>query len=453
MLRVVGRKAPLNPGSGQAAPSRTSVALPVGTNRSASLPASVRSTANGIGVEASAASGVRPRTPFANTAVSVVGSSVTCRSPNVSGDTASVPRRSAISIGGRGAIPVDGDRRGVEPGEVGRRDRALQPHRRAVDDHLVQAAVPDLRRRGGLDRQLLGMDVGVPRHRRRRAVRLSLERFVWQVEHDAPDRLRPADAADRVLHDLVAPRRALGDEDPHQRQRDHQADAEDADGDHLEDGGSAGVRRQWGDGGHARALLLRLETRRGAMPRPGPISAAGRGATRAGGGRSGAGLWRDCGGGVKSPACLYGADRGHRRGRGRHPRIGRLRARARRARGGRLRRRTARLERLRGGAARSRHPRHRPARHGRPRAVPPPALALRGAADRLPHLARGGVRSRARPRDRRRRLPVQAVLDARADGPRQGAAAARLAGPRAEPGASPGSARGRARGRAQIPRR
>ena len=66
----------------------------------------------------------------------------------------------------RGTIPVDRHGRRVEPGEIGRRDRALQPHRRAIDDHFVEAAVPDLRRCGRLDRQLLGMDVGVPRHRR-----------------------------------------------------------------------------------------------------------------------------------------------------------------------------------------------------------------------------------------------------------------------------------------------
>ena len=153
---------------------------------------------------------------------------------------------------------------------------------------------------------------------------------------------------------------------------------------------------------------------------------------RAAGG-SGAGLWRDCGGGVKSGHAGTRADSRHRRGRRRDPRIGRFRARARRAYGGRLRRRPARLERVRGGAARSRHPRHRPARHGRPRALSPPALALRGAADCLPHLARGGVRLRARPRDWRRRLPVQAVLDARADGPGQGAVAARVPWPRVDP--------------------
>ncbi len=156
-------------------------------------------------------------------------------------------------------------------------------------------------------------------------------------------------------------------------------------------------------------------------------------------GVSAAGLWPDRGGGGQSRACrrqdaswpivededairesvVFALEREGHRGR-------------------RLRRRPAApgsaFER---GAARSRHPRHRPARHGRPRAVPPPALALGGAADRLPDLARGGVRSRARPRDRRRRLPVQAVLDARADGPRQGPAAPRGARP-AEPGPAAG---------------
>ena len=76
-------------------------------------------------------------------------------------------------------------------------------------------------------------------------------------------------------------------------------------------------------------------------------------------------------------------------------------------------------------AARSRDPRHRPAAARRPRALPPAARAVGDAADHLRDLARGGVRPRARPRDRRRRLPVQAVLDARADGARQGAAAPR----------------------------
>ena len=66
---------------------------------------------------------------------------------------------------------------------------------------------------------------------------------------------------------------------------------------------------------------------------------------------------------------------------------------------------------------------------------------LRSRSEALPivflDVARGGVRSRARPRDRRRRLPVQAVLDARADGAGQGAAAPRALGP-GEPGAQPG---------------
>ena len=59
---------------------------------------------------------------------------------------------------------------------------------------------------------------------------------------------------------LIAALRTLGDEQPHQRQRDHQTRPEDADRDHLQDGGSAGARQfrgQGGQRGHAWALLVR----------------------------------------------------------------------------------------------------------------------------------------------------------------------------------------------------
>ena len=82
-------------------------------------------------------------------------------------------------------------------------------------------------------------------------------------------------------------------------------------------------------------------------------------------------------------------------------------------------------EALQHDAAGPRDSRHRPAAHGWPGAVPPAARAVRAPADHLRDVAGRRVRPRARPRDRRRRLPVQTVLDARADGARQGAAAAR----------------------------
>ena len=118
-----------------------------------------------------------------------------------------------------------------------------------------------------------------------------------------------------------------------------------------------------------------------------------------------------------------------RRRRGIHHRVRQLQP----AQGG-LRRR-GRRQRRRGARARARQPvrprraRRHAARHRRLRGLPPPARRVQRAGA-VPLGARHGARQGRRPRDRRRRLPRQAVRRPRAAGARQGAAAPRAAGSR-----------------------
>ena len=125
-----------------------------------------------------------------------------------------------------------------------------------------------------------------------------------------------------------------------------------------------------------------------------------------------------------------GPDDCRRRRRGHDPRRHLLRAAAGRSPARTVRRWADGVGAAGGTPAGPRDPRHRRAADGRAGALPPAARALRAAADHLRDLARRGVRPRPRPRARRRRLLVQTVLDARADGTRQGAAAPRQPGRR-----------------------